>query len=73
LHLFGGPCLLQDPHNVAALSGLAVLDLAAGETASALQRLRKAYELNRTQPVVLNILARFMVQKGDYDKVCRRK
>ena len=52
-----------------ALAGLAVLDLAADDTATALQRLRKAYDLNRSQPSVLNILANFMIQKGSHDKV----
>ena len=55
---------------MAALAGLAVLDLATGDAATALQRLRRAYDLNRSQPSVLNILASFMVQKGTHDKVC---
>jgi tetratricopeptide (TPR) repeat protein len=66
---WAGRC--QDPNNVVAMAGLAVLDLGAGDAGAALTRLRRAYDLDRTQPAVLNILAGFMLQKGQYDKVRR--
>eukprot|EP00967_Tisochrysis_lutea_P038177 scaffold45777_cov31-Tisochrysis_lutea.AAC.1 len=56
-----------DSDSVEALAGLAVLDCNEGRVGEGMERLKHAYQLEPTHPVVLNQLANHYFLKAEYD------
>ena len=60
---------LQDPKNIDALLGLAVLEFKNENYKKYYESLEKAYEIDRTSPFLLLHISEFFLLRKDYEKV----